>query len=129
VLGLVHYPLETNVPIACGGVLVLPGDVVVGDAEGVVVVPAALAEEVAWDALEQEDREAWGLERVKAGESIRDVYPIAESRLPEYLAWREARRASRAERRPKAPAAAAADGNGREQPLLSRAAADSPEAS
>ena len=68
VLGLLHYPLEANVPIACGGVLVMPGDVIVGDAEGVLVVPAALAEEVARDALEQEQREEWALERVEAGE-------------------------------------------------------------
>jgi hypothetical protein len=92
VLGLVHFPLETNVPIACGGALVMPGDVIVGDADGVLVIPAALAEEVARDALEQEDREAWALERVKAGESIHEIYPLSEARLQEYLAWREERR-------------------------------------
>src|SRR5262249_51192089 len=54
-LGELHHPLETNVPVACAGVLVMPGDVIVGDAEGVVVVPAAHAEEVARDALEQEE--------------------------------------------------------------------------
>ncbi len=69
-----------NVPIACGGVLVMPGDVIVGDAEGVVVLPAALAEEVARDALEQEEREAWALERVQAGESVATVYPLAAER-------------------------------------------------
>jgi regulator of RNase E activity RraA len=92
VLGLIHYPLETNVPIACGGALVMPGDVIVGDADAVLVVPAALAEQVARDALEQEDRETWALERVQAGESIREVYPVSDARLPEYLAWRDARR-------------------------------------
>src|SRR5207253_11507917 len=53
VLGLLHHPLDVNVPVACAGVLVMPGDVLVGDAEGVVVVPAALAVEVARDALAQ----------------------------------------------------------------------------
>ena len=60
------------------GVLVMPGDVIVGDAEGVIVIPAALAEEVARDALEQEEREAWALERVQAGESIRGVFPLSD---------------------------------------------------
>jgi regulator of RNase E activity RraA len=91
VLGLVHYPLESNVPIACAGVLVMPGDVVVGDAEGVIVVPAAMAEDVAWAALEQEEREEWALERVQAGESIRGVYPISSERQAEFEAWRAAR--------------------------------------
>ncbi|HEY4277284.1 MAG TPA: fumarylacetoacetate hydrolase family protein [Conexibacter sp.] len=91
VLGLIHYPLETNVPIACGGTLVMPGDVLVGDAEGVVVVPAALAERVAHDALEQESRESWALERVKAGESIRGIYPLSDARRADYDAWRAGR--------------------------------------
>jgi 2-keto-4-pentenoate hydratase/2-oxohepta-3-ene-1,7-dioic acid hydratase in catechol pathway/regulator of RNase E activity RraA len=89
VLGLLHHPLETNVPIACGGTLVVPGDVLVGDAEGVLVVPAALAEEVARDALEQEQREAWALERVKAGESIRGIYPLTDARRADFERWRE----------------------------------------
>lgn len=93
VLGLHHYPLDVGVPVACGGVLVMPGDVLVGDAEGVVVLPAALAEEIAHDAAEQELREAWSLERVDAGESIRGVYPIGAARQDEFDAWREAREA------------------------------------
>jgi regulator of RNase E activity RraA len=92
VLGLLHYPLETNVPVACGGVLVMPGDVVVGDAEGVVVIPAQLADEVARDAVEQELREQFAYERVSAGESTRGLFPLAEERRAEYEAWREARR-------------------------------------
>jgi regulator of RNase E activity RraA len=90
-LGLLHHPLEVNVPVACGGTLVMPGDVIVGDADGVLVVPAALAEEVARDALEQEDREAWALERVLAGESIAGIFPLSEERRADYEAWRAAR--------------------------------------
>ena len=86
-----HVPLDVDVPITCAGTLVMPGDVIVGDAEGVVVLPAALAEEIAHDALEQEEREAWALERVHAGESIRGVYPIAEDRRAEYERWRATR--------------------------------------
>lgn len=84
-----HIPLELDVPVTCAGVLVMPGDVVVGDAEGVVIVPAALAEEVAHDAYEQELREAWALERVQAGESIRGIYPLSDARREEYAAWRQ----------------------------------------
>jgi 5-oxopent-3-ene-1,2,5-tricarboxylate decarboxylase / 2-hydroxyhepta-2,4-diene-1,7-dioate isomerase len=86
-LWLKHVPLDVDVPITCAGTLVIPGDVIVGDAEGVVVLPASLAEEIAHDALEQEDREAWALERVQAGESIRGVYPIAPDRRAEYERW------------------------------------------
>jgi 5-oxopent-3-ene-1,2,5-tricarboxylate decarboxylase / 2-hydroxyhepta-2,4-diene-1,7-dioate isomerase len=93
VLGLLHYPLEANVPVACGGVLVLPGDVIVGDAEGVVVIPAQLAEEVARDAAEQELAEQFAFERVKSGESIRGLFPLTDERRAEYEAWREARQA------------------------------------
>jgi 5-oxopent-3-ene-1,2,5-tricarboxylate decarboxylase/2-hydroxyhepta-2,4-diene-1,7-dioate isomerase len=92
VLGLRHFPLETNVPIACGGALVMPGDVIVGDGDGVLVVPAAMAEEVAHDALEQEEREAWALERVEAGESVRGIYPLGEERREEFERWRDRRR-------------------------------------
>jgi len=87
VLGRLHFPLETNVPVACGGALVIPGDVIVGDVDGVLVIPAALAEQVAHDALAQESRETWALERVQAGESVRGVYPLTEARRAEFEAW------------------------------------------
>jgi 2-keto-4-pentenoate hydratase/2-oxohepta-3-ene-1,7-dioic acid hydratase in catechol pathway/regulator of RNase E activity RraA len=91
-LGLIHHPLEANVPVACGGALVMPGDVIVGDADAALVLPAAMAEEVARDAVEQEEREAWALERVLAGESIQGVFPLSDDRRPDYEAWRRARR-------------------------------------
>jgi regulator of RNase E activity RraA len=91
VAGAVHVPLETDVPIACGEVLVLPGDVLVGDAEGVVVIPRALVDEVAAEALEAERRESWALERVRAGESIAGVFPLGAGHLAEYEAWRAGR--------------------------------------
>jgi 5-oxopent-3-ene-1,2,5-tricarboxylate decarboxylase / 2-hydroxyhepta-2,4-diene-1,7-dioate isomerase len=90
-LWLRHVPLDMDIPITCAGTLVMPGDVIVGDAEGVVVLPAALTEEIAHDALVQEDREAWALERVQAGESIRGVYPIAPERQAEYERWHATR--------------------------------------
>ena len=80
-------PLDHQMPIACAGVTVMPGDVVVGDGEGAVVVPAALAEEVAADAYQQELEEEWALGRVAAGESTIGVFPIASDRRPEFEAW------------------------------------------
>jgi 5-oxopent-3-ene-1,2,5-tricarboxylate decarboxylase / 2-hydroxyhepta-2,4-diene-1,7-dioate isomerase len=86
-----HIPLDLDVPITCAGVLVMPGDVIVGDAEGVVVVPFALAEEIAHAALEVEEREAFALERVKAGESFRGLYPLSDERRGDYETWKATR--------------------------------------
>ncbi len=86
-----HIPMDIDVPVTCAGVLVMPGDVIVGDAEGVVVLPFALAEEIAHAALEVEEREAFALERVKAGESFRGLYPLSEERRGEYEDWKAKR--------------------------------------
>ena len=86
-----HIPLDIDVPITCAGVLVMPGDVIVGDAEGVVVLPFGLAEEIAHAALEVEEREAFALERVKAGESFRGLYPLSAERRPDYENWKATR--------------------------------------
>jgi 2-keto-4-pentenoate hydratase/2-oxohepta-3-ene-1,7-dioic acid hydratase in catechol pathway/regulator of RNase E activity RraA len=86
-----HIPLDVEVPITCGGVLVMPGDVVVGDAEGVVILPAALAEEIAHDAYEVEQRESFALERVRAGEPFRGLFPLSAEREPDYERWRSQR--------------------------------------
>ncbi|HWI22764.1 MAG TPA: fumarylacetoacetate hydrolase family protein [Baekduia sp.] len=91
-LGLLHFPLESQVPITCAGVLVMPGDVMVGDGDGVLVIPAAMAEEIAFEALEQEEREIWGFERVAAGDGVLGVFPIGPERKAEYEQWRDARR-------------------------------------
>ena len=79
-----HHPVEMNVPIGCGGVLVMPGDVVVGDAEGVVVIPAGLAESVAHGAAEQERLESFLLDKVQAGASVVGVYPPNPETRAEY---------------------------------------------
>ncbi len=81
---LIHFPSEINVPIACGGVAVLPGDVIVGDAEGIIVIPLALADEVARDDAAQEDCESFIFDKVRAGSSIVGVYPPNEQTLREY---------------------------------------------
>jgi regulator of RNase E activity RraA len=64
-----------NVPIGCGGLLVVPDDVVVGDAEGVVVMPAAVVDEVASAAAEQDAMEEFVWGRVNQGEAITGLYP------------------------------------------------------
>ena len=86
-----HMPYSVDDAITCAGVFVEPGDVVVGDAEGAVVIPAALVEEVTRDALAQEDVEAFAIERVAAGESTSGLFPLADARRAEYEAWRAAR--------------------------------------
>ena len=83
-----HHAVDANRPIACGGVPVYPGDIVVGDGEGVVVVPAHLAEEVARDALPQEEYERFAIEQVRQGRGLKGLYPPSEATLTEYEAWR-----------------------------------------
>jgi regulator of RNase E activity RraA len=89
VSSVAHHAVDMNVPIACAGVAVFPGDVVVGDAEGVVVVPAAVAEEVAERAYERDRLEAYLQARVDSGSSIVDVYPPSAETLAEYRRWLE----------------------------------------
>lgn len=81
---VLHHPVDMNVPIGCGGVLVRPGDYLVGDNEGVVVVPHELAESVAYDAYEQELLEGWILTQVDQGFSIRGLYPPSAEMMEVY---------------------------------------------
>lgn len=84
-----HHAIDLNVPIACGGVAVYPGDVIVGDEEGVVVIPRHLADEVARDAAEQEQMEAFILERVEGGALLRGTYPPNDETKAAYAEWRK----------------------------------------
>jgi len=79
-----HHAADANVPIGCGGVAVFPGDVVVGDRDGVVVVPARLADEVAASAAEQERLEEFLLAEVRAGRPLFGTYPPDEATLERY---------------------------------------------
>jgi regulator of RNase E activity RraA len=81
-----HHAVDLAQPIACGEVAVFPGDVLLGDGEGVVVIPGHLAEEVARDAAEQERLEAWILSEVKAGRGIFGLYPPDEASRERYEA-------------------------------------------
>ena len=76
VLGRRHVPWDTDVTISCGGATVQPGDILVGDDDGVVVVPPSLAEEVADAALAQEEEDAWIAEQVAAGAPVDGLFPM-----------------------------------------------------
>ena len=79
-----HFGADLQVPIGCGGVAVLPGDVLLGDGDGVVVIPRALVPEVAADGVEREAREAFLQNKVAAGASTFGTYPPDEATLADY---------------------------------------------
>jgi regulator of RNase E activity RraA len=83
-----HQALDINVPIGCGGVAVFPGDIAVGDGDGVVIIPAHLAEEIAAEASGMEEYEAWVVENVKAGRSIIGLYPMNDETKARFEAER-----------------------------------------
>jgi regulator of RNase E activity RraA len=83
-----HHAVDLNVPIGCGGVPVFPGDIMVGDGEGVVCIPAGIAEEIADLAAEQDLFETFVIERVRAGQGIFGLYPPDEANKQAYAAWK-----------------------------------------
>jgi len=85
-----HQALDLNVPIGCGDVPVFPGDILVGDDESVIVIPAHLADEVAAEATEMTAYEDFVSEQVKAGATIVGLYPpTKEESLEKFAAWRQ----------------------------------------
>ncbi|MGE0797680.1 MAG: ribonuclease activity regulator RraA [Lautropia sp.] len=86
-----HQALDINVPIGCGDVPVWPGDVVVGDREGVVVIPAGIADEIAAEATEMTAFEDFVTEKVNEGRSILGLYPPTDAKsVAEFAQWRKA---------------------------------------
>jgi len=87
----VHQAIDINVPVGCGDAPVFPGDVVVGDAEGVVVIPAHMADDIATEAVEMTAFEDFVQEQVMQGRSILGLYPPTDeqSRI-DFAAWRKA---------------------------------------
>jgi regulator of RNase E activity RraA len=79
-----HHAVDLQVPIGCAEVAVYPGDVMVGDQDGVVCVPRHLAAEVAAAAVEQERLEEFVLARIEAGSPLRGTYPPDEQTLAQY---------------------------------------------
>ncbi|NMM46470.1 ribonuclease activity regulator RraA [Rhodospirillaceae bacterium KN72] len=85
-----HEALDLNVPIACGDVAVFPGDVLVGDKDGVMVIPAHLATEIADECTGMESFEDFVLEEVLAGAAVIGLYPATEeANLRKYEDWRK----------------------------------------
>ncbi|MBX3567529.1 MAG: ribonuclease activity regulator RraA [Rhizobiaceae bacterium] len=82
------HPADLNLPIGCAGVAVYPGDIVVGDAEGVVVIPAHLVDEVAGEAFATTQYEEFAEEKIAEGRSIFGLFPATEASLREYEAWK-----------------------------------------
>lgn len=89
VLGRKHVPWDLDVTIGCGGTTVRPGDILVGDGDGVIVLPPAIAEEVADAALAQEDEDAWVAEQVSAGHAVDGLFPMNAEWKARYDAWRQ----------------------------------------
>ncbi len=86
-----HQAIDINVPIGCGDAPVWPGDVVVGDREGVVVIPAHIADEVADEAIEMTAFEDFVTEEVNKGRSILGLYPATDEQTKaDFAAWRKA---------------------------------------
>ena len=76
-------------PIACGGVAVFPGDTIVADGDGAVVIPQAMLTEVTELAAEQEAQEAWIMGEVEKGAPLPGLYPPNEENKAKYAAWRK----------------------------------------
>ena len=83
-------PFGVNVPIACGNTLVMPGDIIVADDDGAVVVPIKLAPALLRAASEHAEWEEFARMRLAEGGDLRKYYPLSEEARAEYETWRQA---------------------------------------
>ncbi len=88
---ILHHAADVGLPIGCGGVAVYPGDILVGDGEGVVVIPRHLAAEIAEEAAEMTLYEEWVSLEVRAGRALPGLYPASEESRRRFAAWRAAK--------------------------------------
>ncbi len=85
-----HQAIDINVPIGCGDAPVFPGDIVVGDLDGVIVIPAAIASEIADETVEMTAFEDFVMEQVRGGQKTLGLYPPTdETNLERFAEWRE----------------------------------------
>ncbi len=91
VLGRKHVPWDSDLTIACGGTSVQPGDIIVGDSDGVIVIPPDLAEVVTDAALHKEEEDGWIADQVAAGNPVEGLFPMNDEWRSKYRSWRENR--------------------------------------
>jgi 5-oxopent-3-ene-1,2,5-tricarboxylate decarboxylase/2-hydroxyhepta-2,4-diene-1,7-dioate isomerase len=91
VLGRKHVPWDVDVAVGCGGTTIEPGDIIVGDDDGVIVIPPRIAEEVADAALAQEEEDAWIADRVREGHEVDGLFPMNAEWRARYVARDEER--------------------------------------
>jgi regulator of RNase E activity RraA len=84
---LALHAVELNGPVGCAGIAIYPGDIMVGDSEGVIAIPAAIANAVADEAFEMTGYEAFAAERIAGGSSIYGIYPPTDQSRADYAEW------------------------------------------
>lgn len=87
VLGRRHIPWDSDITIACGGTTVQPGDIIVADSDGILVIPPAIAEELVEDCIQQEREESFIYEMVQEGNSVDGLYPMNAEWQARYTEW------------------------------------------
>ncbi|WP_308102723.1 fumarylacetoacetate hydrolase family protein [Arthrobacter sp. AK01] len=87
VLGRRHIPWDTDITIACGGATVQPGDIIVADSDGILVIPPAIAEELVDDCIAQEKEETFIFQMVQEGNSVDGLYPMNAEWQARYAEW------------------------------------------
>jgi regulator of RNase E activity RraA len=86
---IVHFPIDLNLPIGCGGVAVFPGDIIVGDCDGVVVIPAEIADEIAQESLATTLYDEFAEEEVARGRPLAGLFPVAgDEAKRDFEAWK-----------------------------------------
>jgi regulator of RNase E activity RraA len=83
--------VDYQVPVRIGSVTVIPGDILVGESTGILVIPAAIAEKIVDKALEHDEQEQFQRELLLTGESIFGVYPMNAATRKRFEEWRKKR--------------------------------------
>jgi regulator of RNase E activity RraA len=86
------FPTGVNVPVACGNTTVIPGDIIIADDDGAVVVPIKLAPALLEAASQHVEWEDFSRMRLAQGGDLRKYYPLSKEAWPEYEAWRAAQK-------------------------------------